>query len=312
MSAPLIPQEIYLLERYSSLEYFGDMRDCFAAMVKAAEDALVEYMKHIPPDYRSRHTSQQPDVVWGERVIPNLRWVLDGLNTGYIRISQGDLDALGLAGNVQTTFTAINRDHPYDWMPQPYQDEFDSGWLGCGRPKSNIGTTALGEWLAGALSTRYKESNRGPLNPPTSWPSYRLNHRVRVKTGDKVPRNGIYLPDLDGGCAQLLIEGYDAWPGAIPDPPPDSRTSSAARKHFDTVWTLIERVSDTGGGIPGDSDPTKAGIRLRCEAGHPCPREGWWFTPAVADRRHFKQGELMPAIKSDYGQTIWQWDETQT
>jgi hypothetical protein len=135
---------------------------------------------------------------------------------------------------------------------------------------------------------------------------------VRVKTGDKVPRNGIYLPDLDGGCAQLLIEGYDAWPGAIPDPPPDSRTSSAARKHFDTVWTLIERVSDTGGGIPGDSDPTKAGIRLRCEAGHPCPREGWWFTPAVADRRHFKQGELMPAIKSDYGQTIWQWDETQT
>jgi hypothetical protein len=31
MSAPLIPQEIYLLERYSSLEYFGRMRDAFAA-----------------------------------------------------------------------------------------------------------------------------------------------------------------------------------------------------------------------------------------------------------------------------------------
>jgi hypothetical protein len=52
--------------------------------------------------------------------------------------------------------------------------------------------------------------------------------------------------------------------------------------------------------------------RLRCEANEPCPREGFWFTPAKADsRRHFKQGELMPDLKSDYGMTIWQWDEDQ-
>lgn len=89
MSAPLTPQEIYLLERYSSLEYFGAMRDHFAAMLKATHDALDEFMKRVPPDYRSLHTSQQPDVVWGERVIPNLQWVLDGLNKAYIRIAHG-------------------------------------------------------------------------------------------------------------------------------------------------------------------------------------------------------------------------------
>jgi hypothetical protein len=51
---------------------------------------------------------------------------------------------------------------------------------------------------------------------------------------------------------------------------------------------------------------------LRCEAGLPCPREGFWFTPAAADsRRHFRQSEVMPEIKSDYGQTIWQWDPKQ-
>ena len=50
MSAPLIPQEIYLLERYSSLDYFGDMRDHFAAMVKASNDALAEFM-HKPGWY---------------------------------------------------------------------------------------------------------------------------------------------------------------------------------------------------------------------------------------------------------------------
>ena len=25
----------------------------------------------------------------------------------------------------------------------------------------------------------------------------------------------------------------------------------------------------------------------------------------------FKQGEVMPAVESDYGETIWQWDENQ-
>ena len=52
--------------------------------------------------------------------------------------------------------------------------------------------------------------------------------------------------------------------------------------------------------------------RLRCEANHPCPKEGWWFTPAKADsRRHFKQGETMPDLGSAWGSTIWQWDENQ-
>lgn len=304
MTAPLIPQEIYLLERYSSLEYFGNMRDHFASMVKAAQDALDEFMKHVPPDYRSWQPSHQPDQVWGERVIPNMQWTLDGLNKAYIRISHDDLDALGLACNVGGTFAAINRDYPFDWMPQPHYDAFDSGWLGCGQPKSNINTTALGQWLAGALTSGYKESNRGALNAPASWPLYRLNPQVRVKTGDKVPRNGIYLPDLDGGCAQLLIEGYEAWPTAIPDPPADPRMTSAARKHFDTTWTLVERVAESSGDS-GTQDSDSARIRLRCKAGLPCPADGEWFTPGVRGSRHFKQGEIMPDMKADYGQTIW-------
>lgn len=50
----------------------------------------------------------------------------------------------------------------------------------------------------------------------------------------------------------------------------------------------------------------------RCEAGQPCPREGFWFTPARSNsRRHFKAGEQMPDVGGDYGTTIWQWDETQ-
>jgi hypothetical protein len=51
---------------------------------------------------------------------------------------------------------------------------------------------------------------------------------------------------------------------------------------------------------------------LRCEAGQPCPREGFWFTPArLASRQRFAQGEPMPDVGGGYGATIWQWDTQQ-
>ena len=47
-------------------------------------------------------------------------------------------------------------------------------------------------------------------------------------------------------------------------------------------------------------------------AGQACSQTGFWFTPAKAgSRRHFQQGELMPGLKSDWGDVIWQWDQRQ-
>ena len=55
-----------------------------------------------------------------------------------------------------------------------------------------------------------------------------------------------------------------------------------------------------------------APLRLRVVAGEPCPREGFWVTPAkTGSRRHFKAGDVMPDFRSDYGVTIWQWDSKQ-
>ncbi|WP_231408566.1 PoNe immunity protein domain-containing protein [Ralstonia solanacearum] len=54
-------------------------------------------------------------------------------------------------------------------------------------------------------------------------------------------------------------------------------------------------------------------LSLRCEANQPCPRTGYWMTPAKAgSRRYFQQGDVMPAVASDYGSTIWQWDSDQS
>lgn len=51
----------------------------------------------------------------------------------------------------------------------------------------------------------------------------------------------------------------------------------------------------------------------RAMGGEPCPREGWWLTPArVQSRRHFVLGELMPEVGGSWGATIWKWDYRQT
>ena len=56
--------------------------------------------------------------------------------------------------------------------------------------------------------------------------------------------------------------------------------------------------------------PTHAG---RVQGGQPCPRTGFWETPAkLHSRSHFKQGDIMPVFEaSPYGHTIWQWSGEQ-
>lgn len=59
--------------------------------------------------------------------------------------------------------------------------------------------------------------------------------------------------------------------------------------------------------------PSETAYRGRCDAGQPCPKEGYWFTPAKAgSRRHFKADEIMPDLGSKTWACIWQWDDNQT
>jgi hypothetical protein len=312
MASPLIPQEIYLLERYGSLEYFGRMRDEFGACVRAAEQALAEFMKRLPANYRKLPTYDQPDQVWGERIIPNLQWALRGLNDGYVQLSRGDADALGMAGNVNTSFASIARDYTGEWMPQPHADEYERAERVAWCFASNISHTQQGNWSMNDLTSEYTDRDRGPLDAPPTWPIYRLNPAVRVKTGEKVPCNGVYLPDASASCAQFLIKGYEAWETGVMNNPDDPNDRSETR--VPTTWTLVERIADSGGGVPGaETAAATEGLRLRCEANQPCPREGWWVTLAAStnNRRHFKTGELMPDLRNKDIATIWYWSERQ-
>jgi len=308
MATPLIPQEIYLLERYSSPEYFKQMRDAFAMAVQAAEDALDYVMHHLPPDYRKRQRWEQPDITWGTVVLPNFRDTLAILDKAYPQLLAGDPSVLGVAGNVKTAFTGQGRDYPEDWMPEPFIKRWDEGWLKATTMASNISFTAHIGWKMGSLSSRYGEESRGKLDAPTSWPVYRVNPKVRVATGGTAPADGIYLPDVDDSSPAFYSKGCEVVAANIGYNPKTMQRIGEA----DTVWTLVERVADFGGGTPGAADEISQGVVMRCIAGERCPRAGWWNTPAqVNSRRQFAAGEVMPDLGGDYGATIWQWELNQ-
>ncbi|GAB3551309.1 hypothetical protein GCM10027343_35460 [Noviherbaspirillum agri] len=313
MGTPLIPQEIYLLERYCSLERYGEMRDAWEAMLNHAEAMLERFMRNLPPRYRSRPLSEQPDIVWGERVLPNFRDTMRLLNDGYIKLSHGDYGALGRACGVSGGMRG-QRDFWSGWMNEVepgaeakyYELLYEASGLA-----DPIDRTSSGIWSPGALTTRYERVVKEPLNPPPAWPTYRLNRQVTVKSGDRVPQTGIYLPDVDHGFPTLLIKSDDPIEGEANEASVVLDPAVGPKKGYrPTLWTLVERVADTSD-HPAQSllGPSMA---LRAEGGQPCPQTGYWFTPAkLNSRRYFNEREIMPAFQVDYGATIWQWDSNQ-
>jgi hypothetical protein len=113
---------------------------------------------------------------------------------------------------------------------------------------SNIQFTAYGGWKTGWLGRDYDEDAWGKLDPPKTWPIYRLNPAVQVNTGEKVSRNGIYLPYVNESHPQVLAAGYKAhWA-----PVGLNKSGQQAREEVATLWTLVERVADEGGEVPGE------------------------------------------------------------
>ena len=316
MSTPLIPQEIYLIERFTSLEQFEKARDLWADAVDHAETMLARFMRQLPPDYRSRPLPNQPDRVWGERVLPNFRDTLEGFNRGFIELTHGDLDALRWASGVSGDLRAQRADYPEDWMDEVQPgaaDRFLELAAAAERHAKPIRITSQVGWSEGYLTRDYDTIVREPMNPPASWPTYRTDLKTRVSTGHRTPKTGIYLPDVGASAPNLLLKS-DGPRGLAPDAPvaPIVLADGSRQHSVSTTWTLVERVAETGGGVPGATDDVQAGIRLRCEAGQACPRSGVWFTPArLGSRRHFTSGTPMPEIGGIYGATIWQWDEQQ-
>lgn len=318
MATPLNPQEIYLLERYTSLEYFGEVRDAWGAMIKHVEDCLDAFMRNLPRNYRNRPLPEQPDIVWGGRVLPNFRDTFQSLCNGYIRLSHGDVSGLNYAHGPSNDFRG-QMDFWPGWMGEKDEETYRDLMGNATQKARNINFTESASWDPGNLTNRYNERGRGPLNPPARWPEYSRVPSVKVATGAPIPRSGIYIPDIDDSCAQFLSTNYDAAPEAgvfvrmVERYHPvtgEKRADEPVYEHRPCTWTLVERASNESPSVNTPSLFSQKSYRV--PAGDSCPESGYYFTPAKADsRRRFEQGEPMPQVENVYGSTIWQWDINQ-
>lgn len=165
--------------------------------------------------------------------------------------------------------------------------------------------------------------------PPNPFPKHPIDRNIRSAPGSRCPQSGVWAPAqwVDEGASvfslAFCIEGRPMQPAyeilglekhVISEAEPEHgleefASYSPKTKAVDTTWYFVEKPTTH---TVKRSEPATT-IRLRCEANKPCPREGYWFTPAHPNsRRRFQHGEVMPEFKGDYGTTIWQWDEDES
>ena len=306
--------EVYLLEKYVSLEYFGELRDTWTMMVKHLEICLDAYMRNLHANYRSKPLPEQPDIVWGNRVLPNFRESLQGLHQGVILLTHGDFKGLTFAHGPRSDFKG-QMDYWSGWMPRADENLYKEYLNRCGEMAHNIVMTEGAYW--DYLPSSHYVDCLVPVSKPARWPAYRINTVVTVESGKKTQKSGIYIANVPQSCAQFLSTNHSEAPAArVLVGYQDLLHPTTGEKYdeqpvFDEqpcVWYLVERSSESDVDTPRDDKYQSS----RVLPGDKCPKTGYYFTPAHPDsRRVFHEDEMMPDVASVYGNAIWQWDENQ-
>ncbi|SOZ20189.1 conserved hypothetical protein [Cupriavidus taiwanensis] len=168
----------------------------------------------------------------------------------------------------------------------------------------------------------------GILSPPSTYPRHTIDSHFTISPGEPCPRTGVWVPaQWLGGennfSLAFCVQGQPMQPAyriiglKVSNPFAGFDDEMAAEyeaiakgspvtQAVDTTWTFVEKASDS-------PQQPECHERLRSDSNLPCPKTGYWMTPAKAgSRRFFRQGEIMPVVASDYGETIWQWDLDQS
>lgn len=308
-------EQVKLLELFSSTFYFGAMRDKWEEMIRHAESCLEAYMTRLPRNYRSKPLPDQPDIVWGHRVLPNFRYTLEKLNEAYIMLTHGDISALGYANSVRSDFKG-QLDYIADWMSEKDREIYEDSIYSAVEIAHNIVLTDEAAWQSFDSPRFHIELAR--FSTSLSSRNYQINRAISVHSGEKTIVNGIYVPDVEHACPQFLSAHRKRAPltsvcvGSedLLDPRTGEKYDQQnIYKEVECTWYLIEGSDHNQTSEAGANQTSQL---LRVAAGELCPQTGFYFSPALPDsRKRFVEGEVMPSLNSTYGQTIWQWDEIQ-
>jgi hypothetical protein len=185
------------------------------------------------------------------------------------------------------------------------------------------------------------------LSCPDPLPEVPEPQNVLAKTGEEVPCSGAWEPVKDGkpsGVMNYLHGGTLAPKAKLTYKDSSDRELGHSVKITEVTWRLIWRDNRyEDGTIPAEEQDYRFDLPTtdeespfnidpyvyltrhslphpfldyedlkhpRVEGGQPCPREGWWWSPADNEQksRFFKFGEIVPIItSSSWGQSYWLW-----
>lgn len=314
--------EAHLWYTITSPEYLARARDA----LQEAFDFLLLQLGHVP-----EAANYPPLTYWGDK----MKSLLDEFDSDLAMLRHGNFQPMigweGRLGSIPRGF-----DEGVRWMPD--HDKFTQKldlpihiagafWRALTMSQMFMSEgykDGTNDWrqeipedmgIVGDDIAKYYEPEVFP-SPPEKIPEYAPVITEVCVTGEIVPWTGVWVPRTGMGTSALAFarQGIQIMQPAYEVVRVDEESGHV--EEFNVVECTWHPVRPTGRMIlnPALQRSMDEGLsRMRCEAGQPCPRDGFWFTPASPNSRCvFKQGDLMPEFKSSYGLTIWQWDGNQT
>lgn len=335
--AVLHPQECYLLEKFISPEHYAETRDAIIAYIDAHEAALARFKKEMPLNIRSRPLPQQADIVWENRVMPNLRPMKERYIQAYILRTHDDIKAFNI-GHAMNYIRKGIVEFWNGWMTEEEIERISALEYIATVLDSRLSNTLRGTWNEGALTY---EGNPGIYitdEVPSRIPHYELDHSVRIEPDGIPDLTGIYLPDIDFAPACFIPANYSQPASANHgikrsewvNPKTGKRDYSWKESEWaKTGWTLIRRVEGEFIDVPREGFfpegkpeelynwpqreqelQQEKMVRITHWTDETAPYAGQWASIVNVTTEYIQtnEGQKMPAFKDKYGQkhrTCW-------
>lgn len=324
----LHPQECYLLEKFISPEHFAATRDAVIAYIDAHEAAFARYLREMPRNNRKLPLWQQADIVWGNRVLPNIRPMKERYMKAYILRTHDDIQAF----NIGHAMSNINKGITECWNGWMTTEEIekisDIGGIASVLDR-RLSATVRGTWDEGNLT--YDGEGVYTLDDiPAKIPRYELDPSVRIEPGEKPVQTGIYLPDIDFAPARFIPADYGQPASAIQGVTRSDYVSKSGKRSYSwdesewakTGWTLIRRIEGEYIDVPREGffpegkpeelyDWPKRELLLLQEKmvritrwdGDKAPYAGRWATIVNGATQYLqtKEGQILPEFEDRHG-----------
>lgn len=339
-------RRFWLLKKWSSYTVWEHYATVFDAFVKAYEEAVANWPEGEAPPERNLRFAYEAQELYPQGLAAlklGDRTVWRNREDGYL----GHAAFAVLRATESITSEEINRydggergTPRYDsWTPRLEQlrllKEQVSPLGGIlvyePQPASDAKPTAaygLGDYDVNAI---LDEDAPSIGFTPALCPAAPAVSGILIESGESIPVDGIWelaLPEQPAGKTDrlnyFLKKTVAPW---VNDP----SKGYVPGKQFvlPVTWRLVwEDTRYQDGKIPDEleylsptlDEPESATATLpdealtgRVEGNRPCPRTGFWYTPAKQDsRQRFEKNQNMPVFsESNYGATIWYWDANQ-